>query len=232
MSPNVLCTVLVVEDETAILELIVLNLRHAGFTVIACGSSEDAEKEIAKQLPDVLIIDWMLPKKSGLELAQQLRAAPRTKALPMIMLTARAQEEDRVLGLDAGFDDYVVKPFSPKELVARVKALLRRRLPHLSDAIISAGSLNLNPLSHEVKSNQQLIEMNPSEFRLLHFLMAHPERVFSRNALLNELWGDHVFIEERTIDVHIRRVRSALEPFGEDQRIETVRGAGYRFLTR
>ncbi|MDX9707126.1 MAG: phosphate regulon transcriptional regulator PhoB [Azospira sp.] len=222
-------TILVVEDEPAIQELLAVNLRHSGFLVVRASSAEEGESAIRAALPDLLILDWMLPGQSGVALARRLRADERTRELPIIMLTARVHEEDKVQGLDAGADDYVTKPFSPKELVARVRAVLRRRLPHLAGDVIEIGTLALNPATHRVQAAGQPVELGPTEFRLLLFFMSHPERVYSRAQLLDEVWGDHVFIEERTVDVHIRRLRAALEGTGEDARIETVRGAGYRF---
>jgi two-component system phosphate regulon response regulator PhoB len=177
----------------------------------------------------LLILDWMLPGKSGVALAKKLRGDERTRELPIIMLTARVHEEDKVLGLEAGADDYITKPFSPKELVARVRAVLRRRQPHLAGDVVEIGALSLNPATHRVIAAGQPVELGPTEFRLLLFFMSHPERVYSRAQLLDEVWGDHVFIEERTVDVHIRRLRATLEPTGEHERVETVRGAGYRF---
>jgi two-component system phosphate regulon response regulator PhoB len=222
-------TILVVEDEPAIQELLAVNLRHNGFLVVRAGSAEEAESAINAALPDLLVLDWMLPGKSGVALAKKLRSDERTRELPIIMLTARVHEEDKILGLEAGADDYVTKPFSPKELVARVRAVLRRRQPHLAGDVVEVGTLSLNPSTHRVISAGQPVEMGPTEFRLLLFFMSHPERVYSRAQLLDEVWGDHVFIEERTVDVHIRRLRATLEPTGEHERVETVRGAGYRF---
>ena len=222
-------TILVVEDEPAIQELLAVNLRHSGFLVVRAGSAEDAESAIQAALPDLLILDWMLPGKSGVALAKKLRGDERTRELPIIMLTARVHEEDKVLGLEAGADDYITKPFSPKELVARVRAVLRRRQPHLAGDIVEVGALSLNPATHRVIAAGVPVELGPTEFRLLLFFMSHPERVYCRAQLLDGVWGDHVFIEERTVDVHIRRLRATLEPTGEQERIETVRGAGYRF---
>lgn len=222
-------TILVVEDEPAIQELLAVNLKHNGFLVVRASSAEEAESVIQATLPDLLILDWMLPGKSGVALAKKMRGDERTRELPIIMLTARVHEEDKVLGLEAGADDYITKPFSPKELVARVRAVLRRRQPHLAGDVVEVGSLSLNPSTHRVIASGQPVELGPTEFRLLLFFMSHPERVYSRAQLLDEVWGDHVFIEERTVDVHIRRLRATLEPTGEHERIETVRGAGYRF---
>lgn len=222
-------TILVVEDEPAILELIQVNLKHAGFQPIPATSAEAAEAAIRATLPDLVLLDWMLPGRSGVALARQLRSEERTRLLPIIMLTARGHEEDKIEGLEAGADDYVTKPFSPKELVARVRAVLRRRAPHLAAEEIEIGSLRVNPATHQAEAAGVPLELGPTEFRLLFFFMTHPERVFSRAQVLNEVWGDHVFIEERTVDVHIRRLRAALEASGEDARVETVRGVGYRF---
>ena len=222
-------TILVVEDEPAILELVSVNLRHAGFQVLRTTSAEEAETIIANELPDLLVLDWMLPGKSGVSLARKLRNYERTRELPIIMLTARVHEEDKIQGLEAGADDYVTKPFSPKELVARIRAVLRRRAPHLAGEAVEVGTLSLNPATHRVLAAGQPVELGPTEFRLLFFFMTHAERVYSRAQLLDEVWGDHVFIEERTVDVHIRRLRAALESSGHHERIETVRGTGYRF---
>ena len=222
-------TILVVEDEPAILELVAVNLRHAGFQVVSATSAEEGETVIRHELPDLLVLDWMLPGQSGVGLARKLRADERTRELPIIMLTARVHEEDKIQGLEAGADDYVTKPFSPKELVARIRAVLRRRAPHLAGEAVEIGTLSLNPATHRVLADGQPVELGPTEFRLLFFFMTHPERVYSRAQLLDEVWGDHVFIEERTVDVHIRRLRAALEPSGHQDLIETVRGTGYRF---
>ncbi len=222
-------TILVVEDEPAIQELIAINLRHAGFLVVRASTAEEADSAIRAALPDLVLLDWMLPGQSGVTLAKKLRAEERTRELPIIMLTARVHEEDKVQGLEAGADDYVTKPFSPKELVARVRAVLRRRAPHLAGDAVEIGNLSLNPSTHRVTADGAPIELGPTEFRLLFFFMTHPERVYTRAQLLDEVWGDHVFIEERTVDVHIRRLRAALESSGHHERVETVRGTGYRF---
>ncbi|MGB9192736.1 MAG: phosphate regulon transcriptional regulator PhoB, partial [Azonexus sp.] len=191
--------------------------------------ADQAQAAVDRVLPDLVLLDWMLPGQSGLQLAKRWRADARTRELPIIMLTARAHEEDKVQGLEAGADDYVTKPFSPKELVARVRAVLRRRAPHLAGEAVEIGNLALNPATHRVLAGSQPIELGPTEFRLLFFFMTHVERVYSRAQLLDEVWGDHVFIEERTVDVHIRRLRAALEASGHHERVETVRGTGYRF---
>ncbi|HRF88348.1 MAG TPA: phosphate regulon transcriptional regulator PhoB [Pseudomonadales bacterium] len=222
-------TILVVEDEPAIRELIAIHLKHADFQVQLAERADIAETAVQQMLPDAVILDWMLPDGSGIALAKKFRANERTRNLPIIMLTARAHEDDKISGLEAGADDYITKPFSPKELVARIKALLRRRTPHLSGDSIEIGNLSINPATHTLSAGETAIELGPTEFRLLLFFMTHPDRVYSRTQLLNEVWGDHVFIEERTVDVHIRRLRAALEPTSHDNWITTVRGSGYRF---
>mgnify|MGYP001393588687 CR=1 FL=1 len=222
-------TILVVEDEPAIQELLTINLKHAGFLVVRASSAEEGHSAIRAALPDLVILDWMLPGQSGVALCKKLRQEERTRELPIIMLTARVHEEDKVQGLEAGADDYITKPFSPKEMVARVRAVLRRRAPHLAGEEINIGGLVLNPATHRVSCDGEPVNLGPTEFRLLYFFMTHTERVYTRAQLLDEVWGDHVFIEERTVDVHIRRLRSALEAYGHDERVETVRGTGYRF---
>ncbi len=222
-------TILVVEDEPAIQELIAVNLSFAGHKVLRAVDVSQAETLINAELPDLILLDWMLPGASGLTLARKLRSDERTRMVPVIMLTAKGSEQDKVDGLEAGADDYITKPFSPKELMARIKAVLRRRAPQLTDDLINVGGLRLDPVSHRLTGNGQPLAIGPTEFRLLHFFMTHPERVFSRGQLLDQVWGDHVFVEERTVDVHIRRLRKALEPTGHDLHVETVRGTGYRF---
>ncbi|MGG4604902.1 phosphate regulon transcriptional regulatory protein PhoB [Alcaligenaceae bacterium 429] len=222
-------TILVVEDEPAIQELIAVNLSFAGHKVLRAADAEQAQTLINAELPDLILLDWMLPGASGISLARKLRTDERTREIPVIMLTAKGAELDKVEGLEAGADDYITKPFSPKELLARIKAVLRRRAPQLTDDLIQIGSLQLDPATHRVTGSEQVLNIGPTEFRLLHFFMTHTERVFSRTQLLDQVWGDHVFVEERTVDVHIRRLRKALEPSGHDAHIETVRGAGYRF---
>jgi two-component system phosphate regulon response regulator PhoB len=224
--------VLVVEDESAIAELIAINLRHAGFEVTLAASADQAQAAVDKVLPELVLLDWMLPGLSGLALAKQWRAQARTRELPIIMLTARGEEGDRVTGLDAGADDYLAKPFSPKELLARIRAVLRRKAPEALDSVIEIGGLKLDPgtrrVTRAVDGAPREVKLGPTEFRLLHFFMAHPERVHSRAQLLDRVWGDHVFIEERTVDVHVKRLREALQPVQSAYLIETVRGAGYR----
>ena len=222
-------TVLVVEDEPAILELIAYNLKQAGHQPLRADNAEQALVLVANALPDLVLLDWMLPGLSGVELAKRLRADKRTRAIPIIMLTARSEEQDKLQGLEIGADDYITKPFSPRELNARIKAVLRRRAPEMTDDLVKLGGLSLDPASHRVMGKGQPVELGPTEFRLLHFLMTHPERVHSRTQLLDQIWGDHVFLEERTVDVHIRRLRKALEPTGLDGLVQTVRGTGYRF---
>ena len=220
--------ILIVEDEPAIAELIAINLRHAGFEVTIAGDAEQAQASLDQVLPHLVILDWMLPGTSGHSLARQWRAAPRTRELPIIMLTARAEEADKVSGLDAGADDYLTKPFSINELLARIRALLRRRSPSALDAVVEVGALSLNPATRRVVGHGREVKIGATEFKLLHFLMAHPERVHSRSQLLDRVWGDHVFIEERTVDVHIKRLRETLAAVDCQHMIETVRGAGYR----
>lgn len=232
-------TVLVVEDESAIQELIAYNLRNAGYTALCTNSAEQAVAMVNEVLPDLVLLDWMLPGKSGIELARSLRRDPRTKPIPVIMLTARVDERDKVIGLETGADDYVTKPFSPRELIARIKAVLRRSLPEASDEILDIGGVQINPMTHRVTvtdlnegARQKELLLSPTEYRLLHFLMAHAERVHTRAQLLDRVWGDHVFVEDRTVDVHIRRLRKALDVAGKADLVQTVRGAGYRFSTR
>ncbi len=225
-------TILVVEDEPAIQELIAVNLTFAGHKVLRASNAEQARTLIDAELPDLILLDWMLPGMSGPALAKILRRDERTEQIPIIMLTAKSSEQDKVDGLELGADDYITKPFSPKELIARIKAVLRRRAPQLTDDLVQVGTLVLDPTTHRVTGNGQALATGPTEFRLLHFFMTHTERVFSRTQLLDRVWGDHVFVEERTVDVHIRRLRKALEPSNHHIHIETVRGAGYRFTGR
>ena len=225
-------SVLVVEDESAIAELIAINLRHAGFEVNVAVDAEAAQRQVDRMLPDLVLVDWMLPGQSGLQLARRWRADARTRELPIIMLTARADESDKIAGLDAGADDYLTKPFSTKELLARIRAVLRRKAPEALDTAVEVRGLRLDPatrrVSRQLDGEAREIRLGPTEFRLLHFLMTHTERVHSRAQLLDRVWGDHVFIEERTVDVHVKRLREALTPVQCAGLIETVRGAGYR----
>ncbi len=224
--------IVVVEDEAAIAELIAINLRHAGHAVTLAASAEQAQRAVDAVLPDLVVLDWMLPGQSGLALARQWRGSERTRALPIIMLTARGEEADKVAGLDAGADDYLSKPFSTNELMARIRAVLRRKAPEALEDQVEVAGLRLDPttrrISRRTPAGDVDLKMGPTEFRLLHFLMTHPERVHSRAQLLDRVWGDHVFIEERTVDVHVKRLREALAPAQAAGMIETVRGAGYR----
>ncbi len=224
-------SILVVEDDAAIRELLTISLESAGHRVIEAESAEAAEQLMKAALPDLILLDWMLPGRSGPQFAARIRENERSKEVPIIMLTARTDEQDRITGLDVGADDYIVKPFSPRELIARIKAVMRRRKPQLTEDQVQAQGLVLDPVTHRVTVEDQNLLIGPTEFRLLHFFMTHPERVHSRSQLLDKVWGDHVFVEERTVDVHIRRLRSILEPTGHDNLIQTVRGSGYRFST-
>ncbi len=221
--------ILIVEDEPAIQELLVFNVTQAGFVALRASDAEEAWQQIRDHAPDLILLDWMLPSTSGVVLAKQLRSEARTKDVPIIMLTARGDERDKVLGLESGADDYITKPFSPRELMARIRAVMRRHIPTLSEDKVASGGLELSPTSHRVTAKGQSIELGPTEFRLLHFFMTHVERVYSRTQLLDQVWGTQVFVEERTVDVHIRRLRASLEASGLDGLIQTVRGSGYRY---
>ncbi|HET9578410.1 MAG TPA: phosphate regulon transcriptional regulator PhoB [Usitatibacter sp.] len=225
-------SILVVEDEPAIQELIAATLRRNGHDVRRAASAGEAQEAISEALPDLVLLDWMLPDGSGPALTRKLRAEARTKEVPVIMLTARAGDDDKVAGLEAGADDYVTKPFSPRELEARIQAVLRRRAPQASREAVAIEGLELNPATRSVTGSGRELRMGPTEFQLLHFLMTHTDRVYPRTQILDQVWGDHVFIEERTVDVHIRRLRDALAPSGHDDLVETVRGAGYRFRSK
>lgn len=218
--------VLIVEDEPAIAELMAVNLRHNGFQPIWAMDAVTAQKELDEILPDVILLDWMLPGESGLSLAKKWRASARSQGVPILMITARGDEADRVAGLETGADDYIVKPFSPRELLARIRAVLRRRAPEQSAGVVTIGDLTLDADTYRVSWQQQTLKVGPTEFKLLQYLMRHPERVHSRGQLLDKVWGDHVFIEERTVDVHVKRLRESLGD--ASGLIETVRGAGYR----
>ena len=218
--------ILIVEDEAPIAELISVNLRHNGFQPVWAMDSESAQRELDEILPDVILLDWMLPGESGLTLARRWRNSARTKAIPILMLTARGDEADRVAGLDAGADDYIVKPFSPRELLARIRAVLRRRVPESVGGAVKIGELQLDADTYRVSWQDKPIKVGPTEFKLLQYLMRHPERVHTRGMLLDKIWGDHVYIEQRTVDVHVKRLRESLG--GAGTMIETVRGAGYR----
>jgi two-component system phosphate regulon response regulator PhoB len=223
-------TILVVEDEPAIAELLAVNLEMDGNAVVRVESAEAAADYINERLPDLVLLDWMLPRQSGVDFARKLRGSTRTKNLPIIMLTAKGEEEDKLRGLETGADDYVTKPFSVRELKARIKAVLRRWAPQATDDKVEYHGLTLNPTTHEVSAGGKALAMGPTEFRLLHFLITHPDRVYTRTALLDHVWGDHVFLEERTVDVHIGRLRNALEVGAVDSYVQTVRGAGYKLL--
>ena len=222
--------ILIVEDEPSIAELIAVNLRHNGLSPVWAEDGEAAQREIDAVLPDAILLDWMLPGQSGVALAKRWRAEPRTKGIPILMLTARGDEPDKVAGLDAGADDYITKPFSTQELLARIRAVLRRRAPEKTEEVVTVGDLALDAAAHRVSWRGRPLKVGPTEFKLLHYLMKHPERVHSRQQLLDRVWGDHVFIEERTVDVHVKRLREALGPGGT--LVETVRGAGYRMTAQ
>ena len=222
--------VLVVEDEPAIAELVVVNLRHNGFAPVWAADGEAAQRELDAVLPDVILLDWMLPSESGVALARKWRAQSRTKGVPILMLTARGDEPDKIAGLDAGADDYITKPFSTQELMARIRAVLRRRSPEQVRQSVTIAELVLDAQTHRVSYQEQELKLGPTEFKLLYYLMTHAERVHSRAQLLDKVWGDHVFIEERTVDVHVKRLREALGAAGA--LVETVRGAGYRLTAR
>jgi two-component system phosphate regulon response regulator PhoB len=221
--------ILVVEDEPAIQELIAASCTRNGHTVRRALNADDAYRLLVEALPDVILLDWMLPDGSGPAMTRKLRSEQRTREVPIIMLTARAGDDDKVAGLEAGADDYVTKPFSPRELEARIQAVLRRRAPELTREAVEIEGLVINPATRAVTGNGKTLKMGPTEFELLHWFMTHPNRVYGRTQILDQVWGDHVFIEERTVDVHIRRLREALEPSRHDRLVETVRGAGYRF---
>ena len=221
--------ILIVEDEPAIQELLAFNVNQCGYKAIQALDVLSAMAQIKNSLPDMILLDWMLPDTTGVEFARRLRADQRTRNIPIIMLTARTEERDKITGLESGADDYITKPFSPRELMARIRAVLRRRLPQMSEEAVTAAGLELSPATHRVSAKGHTLELGPTEFRILHFFMTHPERVYSRGQLLDQVWGDHVFVEERTVDVHIRRLRQALEPSGLDVLVQTVRGSGYRF---
>lgn len=222
--------VLVVEDEPAIAELIAVNLRHNGFAPVIADDGAAAQRELDAVLPDVILLDWMLPGQSGLSLARRWRGDSRTRSIPILMLTARGDEPDKVAGLDAGADDYITKPFSTQEMLARIRAVLRRRAPESAQERVTVGTLSLDPATHRVFHQDHELKVGPTEFKLLNYLMKHAERVHSRSQLLDKIWGDHVFIEERTVDVHVKRLREALGSAGV--MIETVRGAGYRLTAK
>ncbi len=224
--------VLIVDDEPAIREMIRFSLMSNGFECTEAGDADKAQNSLKTNMPDLILLDWMLPGLSGLEFAQLLKRNPSTRNIPIIMLTARSEESSKVLGLNSGADDYVTKPFSPRELVARILAVLRRTRSEMATNVLEIDDLILDPDSHRVRVGNESLSLGPTEFRLLHFFMDHPERVYSRTQLIDLIWGKDVYVEERTVDVHIRRLRKALEPHGHDQLIQTVRSAGYRLSTR
>lgn len=221
--------ILVVEDEAAIREMLGMALSRAGFEWAEASDVNQAQRAIADRLPDLILLDWMLPGTSGVDYARRLKKEDLTKEIPIIMLTARGEESDKIRGLEMGADDYVTKPFSPKELMARIKAVLRRAGSQGEDQTIEMQGLCLDPAGHRVTAQGEVLEMGPTEYRLLHFFMTHPDRVYTRGQLLDRVWGGNVYVEERTVDVHIRRLRKALSPHGHDRYVQTVRGAGYRF---
>jgi len=224
--------ILIVDDEKAIREMVIFALRRADFDTLEAEDARVAQTVIADNRPDLILLDWMLPDVSGIELARRLKKDERTRDIPIIMLTARTEEHDKISGLEVGADDYVTKPFSPRELVARIQAVMRRASPFESGARINADGLELDQESYRVVANGDALDMGPTEFRLLQFFMTHPERVYSRSQLLDMVWGSNVYIEERTIDVHIRRLRKSLSAHGHDRMIQTVRGVGYRFSAK
>jgi len=224
-------TILVVEDEPAIQELIKLNLEQAGYRVVQAFDAEGAASCVRAALPHLIVLDWNLPGMQGIDYCRNIRADRRTQAIPVIMLTGRTAEADKLAGFDVGADDYVTKPFSPRELAARIGVLLKNAAPQLSDAAVEARGLRIDPVRRRVSGGGHTLQLNPTEFRLLHFLMTHRNRVYSRAQLLDKIWGDHVYVEERTVDVHVRRLRKALAESGHEQLIETVRGSGYRFAS-
>jgi two-component system phosphate regulon response regulator PhoB len=224
--------ILIIEDEPAIREMVGFALERAGFSWEEAEDAEAGQARIADRVPDLILLDWMLPGTSGVDLARRMKRDELTRNIPIIMLTARGEEADRVRGLEVGADDYVVKPFSPRELVARINAVLRRTRPEEREERLEVDDLVLDPVGHWVMSKGDSLELGPTEFRLLHFFMSHPDRVYSREQLLDRVWGRNVYVEERTVDVHIRRLRKALSLHGHDRLIQTVRGAGYRFSAR
>lgn len=224
--------ILIIEDEMAIREMLGYSLMREGYSCEEAGDVEEARARIQTNRPDLILLDWMLPGMSGVDYARRLRNDNTTRDIPIIMLTAKGEESDKIKGLDTGADDYITKPFSTKELLARLRAVMRRYASEEQNAIVEAGGLMLDPQTYRVTADNEPIEISPTEFRLLHFFISHPERVYSRSQLLDHVWGQNVYVEERTVDVHIRRLRRTLEPFGFDRYIQTVRSVGYRFSTR
>ncbi|MDC8829992.1 phosphate regulon transcriptional regulator PhoB [Alteromonas gilva] len=224
--------VLLVEDEAPIRDMLSFVLEQSGFEIIEAEDYDIAQQKLVEPYPDLILLDWMLPGGSGVQLAKVLKQHEFTRDIPVIMLTARGEEDDKIRGLDAGADDYITKPFSPKELVARIKAVMRRVTPTSNEQPIEFNGLKLEPVSHRVAADDEPLDMGPTEYKLLHFFMTHPERVYSREQLLDNVWGTNVYVEDRTVDVHIRRLRKAIGGKGHDAMIQTVRGAGYRFSTK
>jgi len=221
--------ILIIEDDSEVQELIAINLERAGYRALRAANVAKAEAVLRETLPDLVLLDWMLPDTPGMTFARRLRSDQRTKDIPIIMLTARTGEADRVAGLEAGVDDYITKPFFPREMLARIRAVMRRCLPQLTGEIVEIAGVRLDPAARRITCNGRDIELGDIEFRMLHFFMTHPDRVYSRAQLLDEVWGDRVFVEERTVDVHIRRLRQTFKPTGHEELLETVRGVGYRF---
>ena len=224
--------VLVVEDETPIREMLCFVLEQNGFEPVEAADFAQGVARVTEPFPDLILLDWMLPGGSGIQFIKQMKQDELTRQIPIIMLTARGEEEDKVRGLEVGADDYITKPFSPKELTARLKAVVRRAVPTATEGVVEVQGVRLDPVSHRVSVNEQVLDLGPTEFRLLHFFMTHPERVYSREQLLNNVWGTNVYVEDRTVDVHIRRLRKAISLAGHDELIQTVRGSGYRFSSR
>ena len=224
--------ILVVEDEAPIREMLCFVLEQKGYETVEAEDYADGLAKVREPYPELIVLDWMMPGGSGIQFLKQLKQDEMTRQIPVVMLTARGEEEDKVRGLEAGADDYITKPFSPKELTARLHAVMRRVSPTSVDEVIEVQGLKLDPVSHRVSAEEKALDMGPTEFKLLHFFMTHPERVYSRAQLLNNVWGTNVYVEDRPVDVHIRRLRKAIEETGHDRLIQTVRGAGYRFSTR
>lgn len=224
--------ILVVEDEAPIREMLCFVLEQKGYETVEAEDFADGLAKVREPYPELIVLDWMMPGGSGIQFIKQLKQDEVTRQIPVVMLTARGEEEDKVRGLEAGADDYITKPFSPKELTARLHAVMRRVSPTSVDEVIEVQGLKLDPVSHRVSAEEKALDMGPTEFKLLHFFMTHPEQVYSREQLLNNVWGTNVYVEDRTVDVHIRRLRKAIEETGHDRLIQTVRGAGYRFSTR
>ena len=224
--------ILIVEDEAPIREMVVMALSAAGYEVHEAESGEEGFALLNEQVPDLILLDWMLPGMSGIDFSRRIKKDPLCSEIPIIMLTARGEEEDKVRGLESGADDFVTKPFSPRELTARIKAVLRRASPMSAEEVVEVDGLRLDPVSHRVSVDESAVDMGPTEFRLLHFFMTHPERVYTRGQLLDNVWGMNVYVEERTVDVHIRRLRKSIARTGHDRLVQTVRGAGYRFSVK